>query len=337
MKNKADWKIQLDECQEEYKTIYSDRKTGVNMHQSGFNRIFEKVLLNVLKNENAFIRHMQKSVVGGWLSDDDYQVILMDVLEKFKNHYDPFAGKSIYGYIFDHCRWLALSRVDKMAGINKAKDTEEEKREKYSRIPISFTQIEEMSYSQDKYGDVFLENEEESLNYMANDGYADEDDSDDVFLEFSAIVLDFTKNHNRKTGSSQRRLLYELFYSTDIINYAKDVRNPDTLRHERVVMSAMHIPYSNFCTALPNQYDERYPISIQKIRKNKLKTVGELAPSSATPPNADEEAKAPLKNQPILGYMEKVERSVIDDQRLSQQKAKFYEEVCPIFKKRRLL
>lgn len=339
MKNKADWKKILDGYQKEYQEFYIDRKTGVNMHQGRYKSLMDNIMLRIFENEKVFLKQMEKSVKSGWMSEDDYRNILLDVFKKFMSDYDPFAGRNIYGYITDHCTWAVRSRVDKLAGVdrNKDKDLDKEERkkkraEKYNKTPILYEDLQKASdTTQPKV--IRLKNQSD----LSDEIIGDEDEHDEAFLELAAIVLDFTKNHNRKTGTPQRRLLYELFYSTDIINYCKDPYSSESLRHEHVVMSAMHIPYSNFCTALPNQYDEKNVISIKKIRENPFKTVGELVPSSASPLKPDEEAKAPLGNQPILGYMEKVEKSDIKDSGLSQQRKKYFEEVYPIFVRRRLL
>ncbi len=333
MSDKATWKNTLEDYQKEYRSFYEERKTGVNSHQEQYKRLMDKIMLIIYENEDIFFLQMKKSVKKGWLSEDDYRNVLLDVFVKFRNDYNPFDGRNIQGYLFDHCTWEVLSRVDKLAGVDRNKDSglsKEEKRkirgEKYEKTPIvsddpyRANDTKQTTYkklkNQTDLSDEILDNKEEQ---------------NGAFLELAAIVLNFTKNHNKKTGSPQRKLLFELFYSNDIINYCKDPYSPDSLQHEHVVMSAMHIPYCNFCTALPNQYNEINAISIKKIQAYPFKTVGEIAPSNANPLRPDEEAKAPLGNQPILGYLEKDGKYNIDDSGVSQQKKKYFEEVCPIF------
>ena len=334
MSDKATWKNTLKDYRKEYQSFYEERKTGVNSHQEQYDRLMKNVFAILLNNEHIFLLQMIKSVKSGWLSKEDYENIFLDAFERFKINYDPSGGRNIYGYISDYCTWAAKSRVDKLAGVDRNKDkglSKEEKikirGEKYEKTPIlSDDPYRANSTKQTTYKK--LKNQTD----LSDEIFDNDEDQDGVFLELAAIVLDFTKNHNKKTGSPQRKLLYELFYSNDIINFCKDPYSPDSLQHEHVVMSAMHIPYCNFCTALPNQYNENNAISIKKIQAYPFKTVGEIAPSNANPLNPDEEAKAPLDNQPILGYLEKNGKYGIGDSGVSQQKKKYYEEVCPIFK-----
>lgn len=183
----------------------------------------------------------------------------------------------------------------------------------------------------------------QSLNQWQNEGSADFDKHfvmDAQLSELASQILHFMKRHKGSQATERNRMFYELFYSTDIINYLKVTEDTESFQHERDIMSAMHFSYTNFCTDRKDPYMREEAITPCAIVSKELAKNGEVLPydkvGKKSKADNDERLAIPLQNEVVRGYLEREEDDKVSSALISNKMKKYMQDMYESLKSKDL-
>lgn len=141
-----------------------------------------------------------------------------------------------------------------------------------------------------------------------------------LYVELTALVLNFARNHTGRQVNETRRKWYQIFFTEDMTLTYKTY--PYAFSHERDIFRAMLLPYLDF-------YMSRRCRTGSEISFTPLKSYGEVVPARE---GNRAETKVPLPADVSLAYLALCEGISVTATARSNQHGFYHEEVEQILK-----
>ena len=246
---------------------------------------------------------------------DEKLTKVLDVLEEGKRLFDPSKG-SLYEFI--NSRFNQRMKDYKVKQVQKAK-----RRVDISEITPKDDEGNEMDPDAAltiaaKDYDPFTPDEEQ----------VETEKVEQLHLSLTLMAETFLLHNSAKKISDRKKHIFQLLYSSRLINFAKDIHIPKKgLQHEREFMDCSNQKLFVFCY----DSDQQIYVSFKELEQTPLKTnktVYQLAESCGKHYTlkdnlADSPIQVPVQNNICIMYLVCVEGDEITDPMFSQYKKQF--------------
>ena len=240
---------------------------------------------------------------------------LLNLLEEVKRLFDPSKG-SLYEFI--------SSRFNQRMKDYKVKQVQKAKR----RVDISeITPKDDEGNEMDPDAALTIAAKDYDP-FTPDEEQVETEKVEQLHLSLTLMAETFLLHNSAKKISDRKKHIFQLLYSSRLINFAKDIHIPKKgLQHEREFMDCSNQKFFVFCY----DSDRQIYVSFKELEQTPLKTnktVYQLAESCGKHYTlkdnlADSPIQVPIQNNICIMYLVCVEGDDITDPMFSQYKKQF--------------
>ena len=250
---------------------------------------------------------------------DEKLTMVLDLLEEGKRRFDPSKG-SLYEFISSRFnqrmkdyKVKQVQKAKRMVDISQITPKDDEGNE---MEPDAALTIAAKDY------DPFTPDEEQ----------VETEKVEQLHLSLTLMAETFLLHNSAKKISDRKKHIFQLLYSSRLINFAKDIHIPKKgLQHEREFMDCSNQKFFVFCY----DSDRQIYVSFKELEQTPLKTnktVYQLAESCGKHYTlkdnlADSPIQVPVQNNICIMYLVCVEGDDITDPMFSQYKKQFEKQL----------